>query len=212
MPRMIFSIDGNVIKDVQLTQTRTTLGRRPYNDMAIDDLAVSGEHAVIHMVGREVQIEDLGSTNGTYVNAKPVKRQTLRDGDTLEVGQYKIRFLQEAKDQSGASPAPAAPASTPMSAIIRVLSGRAAGGEVSLQKVVTTIGQPGVAIAAITKQPQDFVLTHIEGRDSPLLNGVSIGPAPIPLKHGDRLELAGTQMQFEQSGISGADTEDGGGR
>ena len=92
MPKMIVSIDGVVIKEVQLTKERTTLGRRPYNDIVIDNLAVSGEHAVFHMHGEEVEVEDLGSTNGTYVNGKAAKRQPLRNGDTIEVGKYKIRF------------------------------------------------------------------------------------------------------------------------
>ena len=220
MPRMIVSIDGVVIKEVQLTKERTTLGRRPYNDIVIDNLAVSGEHAVLHMVGHDVEIEDLGSTNGTYVNAKAVKRQELRNGDTVEVGKYKIRFLQDAEGQNfektmifkpgmvppvaaAARPAPVAPAPAPapapISAVIRVMSGAAAGREVSLQKVVTTIGKPGVAVASITKRHQGFVLAHVEGPEMPLLNGAAIGASPVPLKHGDRLELAGTEMQIEQT-------------
>lgn len=218
MPKMIVSIDGVVIKEVQLTKERTTLGRRPYNDIVIDNLAVSGEHAVIHMAGQDVEIEDLGSTNGTYVNAKAVKRQELRNGDTIEVGKYKIRFLHDAEGQNfektmifkpgmvpplgtASRPAPlgGSPAVAPISAVIRVMSGAAAGREVSLQKVVTTIGKPGVAVASITKRHQGFVLAHVEGPDMPLLNGTSIGASPVPLKHGDRLELAGTEMQFEQS-------------
>ena len=218
MPRMIVSIDGVVIKEVQLTKERTTLGRRPYNDIVIDNLAVSGEHAVIHMAGHDVEIEDLGSTNGTYVNAKAVKRQELRNGDTVEVGKYKIRFLSEAEGQNfektmifkpgmvppiGSASRPAAlaptPAPAPITAVIRVMSGAAAGREVSLQKVVTTIGKPGVAVASITKRHQGFVLAHVEGPDMPMLNGAAIGASPVPLKHGDRLELAGTEMQFEQS-------------
>ena len=95
MAKMIVSIDGVVIKEVQLTKERTMLGRRPYNDIVIDNLAVSGEHAVMHMTEHEVEVEDLGSTNGTYVNGKAIKRQVLRNGDTIEVGKYKIRFLQE---------------------------------------------------------------------------------------------------------------------
>ena len=97
-------------------------------------------------------------------------------------------------------PAPlGAAAAPPISGVIRVMSGAAAGREVSLQKVVTTIGKPGVAVASITKRHQGFVLAHVEGPDMPLLNGASIGTSPVPLKHGDRLELAGTEMQFEQS-------------
>ena len=216
MPKMIVSIDGVVIKEVQLTKERTTLGRRPYNDIVIDNLAISGEHAVIHMEDQDVEIEDLGSTNGTYVNAKAVKRQELRNGDTIEVGKYKIRFLHEAEGQnfektmifkpgmvpplSAGAPARTAPvAAAPISAVIRVTSGAAAGREVSLQKVVTTIGKPGVAVASITKRHHGFVLALVEGPETPLLNGVAIGSAPVPLKNGDRLALAGTEMQFEQT-------------
>lgn len=222
MPRMIVSIDGVVIKEVQLTKERTTLGRRPYNDIVIDNLAVSGEHAVIHMQDQDVAIEDLGSTNGTYVNAKAVKRQELRNGDVIEVGKYKIRFLHEADGPNfektmifkpGAvppslAPRPAesvgapvtapAPVSVPVAGVIRVTSGAAAGREVSLQKVVTTIGKPGIAVASITRRHQGFVLAHVEGPDMPLLNGSAIGLSPVALKHGDRVELAGTEMRFEQ--------------
>ena len=97
MPKMIVSIDGVVIKEVQLTKERTTLGRRPYNDVVIDNLAVSGEHAALQMTGSEVTLEDLNSTNGTYVNGKAVKKQALQNGDTIEVGKYKIKFVSEAE-------------------------------------------------------------------------------------------------------------------
>ena len=217
MPRMIVSIDSVVIKEVKLTKERTTLGRRPYNDIVIDNLAVSGEHAVIHMTDDGVEIEDLGSTNGTYVNAKAVTRQELRSGDIVEVGKYKIRFLQEAEGENFektmlvkpgmVSPSMVAPraaaaatpqAAVPLSAVIRVMSGAAAGREVALLKVVTTIGKPGVAVASITKRHQGHVLAHVEGPDRPLLNGTPMGEAPVSLKHGDRITLAGTEMQFEQ--------------
>ncbi len=95
MPKMIVSIDGVVVKEVQITKERTTLGRRPYNDVVIDNLAVSGEHAVITMAGSEVTIEDLNSTNGTYINGKAVKRHTLQNNDTVEVGKYKIRYAAD---------------------------------------------------------------------------------------------------------------------
>jgi len=151
MPKMIVSIDGVVIKEVQLTKERTTLGRRPYNDIVIDNLAVSGEHAVLQMAGQAVTLEDLNSTNGTYVNGKAVKKQQLHSGDTIEVGKYKIRFIAELESSEydktmvvkppvsvsdALSTVPAAMGSyqsTPVSAgetlagSIKVLSGSAAG-------------------------------------------------------------------------------------
>ena len=228
MPKMIVSIDGVVIKEVQLTKDRTSLGRRPYNDIVIDNLAVSGEHAVLQMSGAEVHVEDLNSTNGTYVNGKAVKKQLLQNSDTVEIGKYKIKYVNETADAGfektmmikagsagllapGSSIAAAsAPASIPApapvasasgagpNAAIRVLSGAAAGREVSLVKVVTTIGKPGVAVAAITKRPHGFVIAHVEGVNKPSLNGAPIGAEPVALKNGDVLELAGTQMQFVQ--------------
>jgi hypothetical protein len=226
MPKMIVSIDDVVIKEVQLTKDRTTLGRRPYNDIVIDNLAVSGEHAVIHMSGGDVVLEDLNSTNGSYVNGKAIKKQALQNGDAIEVGKYKIKFVADnAADNfdktmvvkarpatapvAPAAPAPvAAPASMPAfgapdatapKATIRVLTGAAAGREVPLTKVVTTIGKPAVAVAAITKRHHGFVVHHVEGGGNPTLNGNPITSDPLPLRNGDVIELAGTQMQFVQS-------------
>jgi predicted component of type VI protein secretion system len=215
MPKMIVSIDGVVIKEVQLTKDRTTLGRRPYNDIVIDNLAVSGEHAVMQMSGNEVYLEDLNSTNGTYVNGKAAKKQLLANNDTVEIGKYKIKYVSEAANAgfeqtmvvkagaAGMMHAPAAATAMPSAepvktAAIKVMSGAAAGREVPLVKVVTTIGKPGVAVAAITKRPHGFVVAHVEGASKPTLNGLPIGAEPVTLKHMDVLELAGTQMQFVQ--------------
>ena len=205
MPKMIVSIDGVVIKEVQLSKDRTSLGRRPYNDIVIDNLAVSGEHAVLQMSGVEVYVEDLNSTNGTYVNGKAVKKQLLQHADVVEIGKYKISFVIENGATAEKSAAIALVAGTvPTSplvstAAIRVMSGAAAGREVILVKTVTTIGKPGVAVAAITKRSQGFVVTHVEGAEKPTLNGTAVGAEPVALKNGDVLELAGTQMQFVQN-------------
>jgi pSer/pThr/pTyr-binding forkhead associated (FHA) protein len=204
MPKMIVSIDGVVIKEVQLTKDRTTLGRRPYNDIVIDNLAVSGEHAILQMSGADVHIEDLNSTNGTYINGKAVKKQLLKHNDTVEIGKHKLKFFNEASGpgfektmviKSPAAGAPPAP-EAPMAAAIRVVSGAAAGREVALTKVVTTIGKPGVAVAAITRRPHGYVVALVEGVNKPTLNDQPLDLEPQVLKNGDILELAGTKMQF----------------
>jgi len=219
MPKMIVSIDEVVIKEVQLTKDKTTLGRRPYNDIVIDNLAVSGEHAVLQMTGGEVTLEDLNSTNGTYLNGKAVKKQQLQNGDSIEIGKYKIKFVgDDAVDNFDKTMVvKARPAATPparagapvaagdsigmgaFNASIKVLSGAASGREVPLTKVVTTIGKPGVAVAAITRRQQGFVVHHVEGAGNPTLNGSPISADPVSLKNGDLIELAGTQMQFVQT-------------
>lgn len=235
MPILVISIDGAVVKEVPLTKERSTLGRRPYNDIVIDNLAVSGEHAVISMADGAVVIEDLHSTNGTYVNGKSVQRHSLVHGDLLDIGRYKIRFVNTREEPSRASAAldaiaaastmmesadgPPSRLSTPSGfgeitgfastlqgtasmvserhAVVRMLSGSMIGKEVSLYKVVTTLGRPGVTIASITQKPHGFVLTHMEGESASLkLNGQEVGPLPVPLLNGDTMELAGTRMQF----------------
>ena len=227
MGKLVVSLDGVVIKEVQITKDKTTLGRRPYNDIVIDNLAVSGEHAVLQMVGADVFIEDLNSTNGTYINGKAIKKQLLTHNDTVEIGKYKIKYLvDESNDfertmivRPGSS-APAPGAHMPMqpshamphaadssftplgaavptqSASIKVLNGAAAGREVVLTKVVTTVGKPGVQVASITKRPNGYAFAHVEGAARPSINGVALVGDSVPLRNGDVIELAGTQMQF----------------
>jgi pSer/pThr/pTyr-binding forkhead associated (FHA) protein len=226
MPKLVVSLDGVVIKEVQLTKDKTTLGRRPYNDIVIDNLAVSGEHAVLQMVGQDVYIEDQNSTNGTYINGRAVKKQLLQHNDTVEIGKYKIKYLvEESADyektmvlkpgqttptgsvrpmltQPGGVPASnfgsLGTGSTMPAASIKVLSGAAAGREVMLTKVVTTVGKPGVQVASITKRPGGYVFAHVEGTSRPTVNGSPVQNEPVHLKDGDVIELAGTQMQFMQ--------------
>ena len=186
MPKMIISLDGTVLKDVQLTKDRTSLGRRPYNDIVIDSMAVSGEHAVVQMLGIEGYIEDLNSTNGTYVNGKTVKKQQLHHGDTIEIGKYKIQYVDEAQQAQLAN------------GVIKVLSGPAAGREMALVKPVTSLGKAGVSVATITKGPTGFVIAHAEGNIAAMVNGAAVGSQAVALRDGDRIDLAGTQMQFVQ--------------
>ncbi len=273
MGKLVVSLDGVVIKEVQITKEKTSLGRRPYNDIVIDNLAVSGEHAHLQLVGNDVFIEDLNSTNGTYINGKAVKKQLLQHNDTVEIGKYKIKYIGEevpdfektmvlrpgsaqaarpmpavaalSPQLSGhnqpaplnaASPvaayasssAPSAAAAMPAQAIgasapgagfgstgfggtnfgglaaqspasIKVLNGAAAGREVQLTKVVTTVGKPGVQVASITKRPGGYVFAHVEGAARPSVNGQAVVGEPVHLKNGDVIELAGTQMQFVQA-------------
>jgi len=242
MGKLVVSLDGVVIKEVQLSKDKITLGRRPYNDIVIDNLAVSGEHAVLQALGSDVFIEDLNSTNGTYINGKAVKKQLLQHNDTVEIGKYKIKYLvEEGQDyektmimrpgSGGFAAATAAPARPAMAAAtaapatspapfsntgtgplstgfgafpaqppasIKVMNGAAAGREVALTKVVTTVGKPGVQVASISKRPGGYVFAHVEGGARPMVNGEAVGDEPVHLKSGDMIELAGTKMQFLQ--------------
>jgi pSer/pThr/pTyr-binding forkhead associated (FHA) protein len=226
MPKLVVSLDGVVIKEVQLMKDRTTLGRRPYNDIVIDNLAVSGEHAVLQMDGPGVYIEDQNSTNGTYINGRAIKKQLLQHNDTVEIGKYKIKYVVEESNDyektmilkpgqmppgpgpimrqnapltgSNTQGYPSVNAGPPLQAVIKVLSGAAAGREVVLTKVVTTVGRPGMQVASITKRPGGYVFSHVEGTHRPTVNGMPVMSDPVHLKDGDVIELAGSQMQFVQ--------------
>ena len=284
MAKLILSMDGLVLKEIPLTKERTTIGRKPHNDIQIDNLAVSGEHAVIVTILNDCFLEDLGSTNGTLVNGNPVKKHFLQSNDVVELGKYRLKFVGEApvpaaaaekadfektmvlrpsamkaaseqaravgagaaeaaraaaaqqaaasatatgiadKDNKAAlapapAPAPAAPA--PVAAVhtatapampaapaapaarsghplgaIQIMTGGNAGKELELGKPLTTLGKPGVQVAVLTRRPQGYFITHVEGANPPTVNGQAIGTAPHALKDHDLIELAGVKMEF----------------
>lgn len=242
MAKLIFSLDGAFLGEYPLDKDRMSIGRRPTNDIHIDNLAVSGEHASIVTIGNDSFLEDLGSTNGTLVNGKPIKKHVLQHGDLIEFGKYQLKYVNEAgasrpavpqedfektmiirpsamkavasvddvqKMQStGAQPAmaqtppPAAPAPTPAPASnepvgrIQVLSGPSMGKELVLNKALTTLGKPGVQVAVITKRPQGYFITHVEGQQHPVVNGQSVGAQAHGLQDHDVIELAGVKMEF----------------
>lgn len=208
-----------MIKVVPLNKDRMTLGRRPYNDIVVDNLAVSGEHAALQVIGHEYFIEDLNSTNGTFINEQKIKRQILKNGDTIEIGKYAIKYVQDGTNPLSTSMSEADLAIDASNnepevgkrqlfentkfaeayVAIKILSGASSGKELPLVKVVTTIGKPGEAVVAITKRPKSYVVAHVEGATRPTLNGVTFGIDAVPLKNGDLFELAGTAMQFIQN-------------
>src|SRR2546422_589228 len=258
MAKLILSMDGLVLKEIPLTKERTTIGRKPHNDIQIDNLAVSGEHAVIVTILNDSFLEDLGSTNGTVVNGNAIKKHFLQNNDVIELGKYKLKFVGEAapagvpgekadfektmvlrpsamraaadqakamaggtqaavaqraaagqqaaatatasgiadvKDATKTVPPAPKPAGQPLGAI-QLLSGANAGKELELTKPLTTLGKPGVQVAVLTRRPQGYFITHVEGTNRPNVNGQQIGPAPHALKDHDVIELAGVKMEF----------------
>jgi pSer/pThr/pTyr-binding forkhead associated (FHA) protein len=220
MPRLVLSLDGVVLREVNLSKERTTVGRRSHNDVVIDNLAVSGEHAVVFIAGSEAYLEDLGSTNGTTVNGQPVKKHLLQSGDTVEIGKYRLRYLTDGasgtddididtsqplrREFYGPGPAtiqvrqPGALGENtqPGAAVIKILSGANSGRELALIKALTTIGRPGHQVAVITRRPTGYFIAHVEGELFPTVNGANLGSAAHPLKDKDVIELAGVKMEF----------------
>ncbi len=248
MAKLILSMDGLVLKEIALTKERTTIGRKPHNDIQIDNLAVSGEHAVIVTILQDSFLEDLGSTNGTVVNGQPIKKHFLQNNDIIELGKYKLKYVNEAVagqakaadfektmvlrpgSVKSAAPTPAPAAAAPVAAAagaknfsdtvagqsataapvvppkpaaalqknaaLQLLSGANAGKELDLTKPLTTLGKPGVQVAVITRRPQGFYITHVEGASFPVVNGKTLDAQAHSLNDHDVIELAGVKMEF----------------
>lgn len=208
MAKLVLSVDGVVLSEVALTKERMTLGRKPQNDIVIDNIAVSAEHAVIVTLLNDSFLEDLGSTNGTFINGQPVKKHFLQYGDIIELGKYRLKFVADAEAVSQpprqesnllaetAAMLPLNAKKTDLPAIIRLLSGVNAGRELKLTKALTTLGRPGVQVAVITRRPQGYYITHVQGIQFPVVNGNTLGAEAHPLNDRDVFELSGMKMEF----------------
>ncbi|MGB5133491.1 MAG: FHA domain-containing protein [Steroidobacteraceae bacterium] len=248
MARLILSLDGQVLAEYNMTKERYTVGRLPDNDVRIDNAAVSGHHGLIINILNDSFLEDLNSTNGTYVNGKLIKKHALTHGDVITIGHHHLRFvdsqvesseqdefertlviqpgqvsesrLRAATDAAAAaaasSPPPRAPAPIPTQMLpiasafgekpapsrpakLQVLSGQFAGRELELAKTLTTLGRPGVQVAAISRRADGYYVVHVEAAkpgDFPLVNGQPIGPQARRLHDNDVITLAGVKMGF----------------
>jgi pSer/pThr/pTyr-binding forkhead associated (FHA) protein len=223
MARLVLSLDGQLLAEYNMSRERYTIGRLPDNDIRIDNAAVSGHHALIINILNDSFLEDLNSTNGTYVNGKIVKKHALQHGDVVTVGHHALRFVDGETDEpadefertmvirpneaaallgpaASAAPAP----STALGGVLpkaklQVLSGQFAGRELELVKTLTTLGRPGVQVAAITRRADGYYIVHVESAregDYPLVNGTPIGPQARRLHDNDVVQLAGVKMGF----------------
>jgi len=273
MARLILSLDNQVLAEYNMTKERYTIGRLPDNDVRIDNPAVSGHHSLIINILNDSFLEDLNSTNGTYVNGKLIKKHALQHGDVITIGHHQLRFTDQqvteteqdefektmviptgkqnaeqlAKAEKAAEkavaqvanrerdvaasvrldpdeaaaldkkPAPkprpepvshtataagidpaTAPSALPL-AKLQVLSGAFAGRELELTKALTTLGRPGVQVAAITRRAEGYFIVHVESGkegDYPLVNGQPIGAQARKLADNDVVQLAGVKMGF----------------
>ena len=285
MARLILSLDNQVLAEYNMTKERYTVGRLPDNDVRIDNPAVSGHHSLIINILNDSFLEDLNSTNGTYVNGKLIKKHALQHGDVITIGHHQLRFSdqqtneteqdefektmviptgQQNADQLAIAEAAAekaaeaesnkpsyadsdadadsdaaaaaavkldpeeaaaleekpkaaplgekvshtstaygidpanAPSALPL-AKLQVLSGAFAGRELELTKALTTLGRPGVQVAAVTRRAEGYYIVHVESGtegDFPLVNGTPIGAQARKLQDNDVVQLAGVKMGF----------------
>jgi pSer/pThr/pTyr-binding forkhead associated (FHA) protein len=258
MARLILSLDGQTLAEYNMTKERYTVGRLPDNDIRIDNAAVSGHHSLLINILNDSFLEDLNSTNGTYVNGKLIKKHALQHGDVITVGHHQLRYVDDQTQQapedefektmvisqpsaqmekqvaqatraaeaaataaaateaprpspseSAKQRRPFAPTSTqevdegaapalPL-AKLQVLSGTFAGRELELVKTLTTLGRPGVQVAAITRRAEGYYIVHVESGKTegfPHVNGMAIGAQARKLQDNDVIQLAGVKMGF----------------
>ncbi|MGB9992885.1 FHA domain-containing protein [Massilia sp. SM-13] len=189
MAKLIISFDGEVQQTVPLSKERMTIGRRRRNDIVLDHVTVSGEHAAIVTILDDSFLEDLHSTNGCYVNGQRVAKHHLRDKDVIKLAKYTIAFVAD-----GIRPAPPPPPAP--GARIEVLNGSNAGKQLQLTKALTSLGRPGLLVVVIARTVGGYSAAHAEGAQQALLNGAALGREPRMLADGDVLDLAGTRMSF----------------
>lgn len=93
MARLILSLNGQQMAEYNMSKERYTIGRLPDNDVRIDNPTVSGHHSLIINILNDSFLEDLNSTNGTYVNGKLIKKHALQHGDVVTIGKHQLRYV-----------------------------------------------------------------------------------------------------------------------
>ncbi len=233
MAKLVLSFNGEFVKEFELDKEIITIGRKPDNDIHIDNLAVSGNHAKILTILNDSFIEDLDSTNGTLIAGNKISKHALQNGESIIIGKHELKYenadadsgesefektmiirpdaegmpvTEEADKNIGKSigkiaadlAAAGTSSSGPGAAKLKLMSGTNTGKELQLTKILTTLGRPGVQVAAITRRPKGYFLIVVDaGKDNkmPLVNDTEIGKQH-PLSDGDVIEVAGVKMGF----------------
>lgn len=224
MAKLVLSLNNNVVNQYFTDKDVIRIGRDDSNDIAVNDPLLSREHARITCVGEDHIIEDLQSGNGTLVNGSPIQQKILRHRDVIGLGNHVLRYLntrmaaevdlertmlikplrrpEQAEGEAAPAAVPAIRSSRswqPEGHVKVLVSGsnkHAPGNRIRLDRVVTTFGTPGQRLVVITRRPQGYFLTHVEGSHPPKLNHRAIMPTPHLLRHGDEIEAAGYRLLF----------------
>lgn len=235
MAKLILSFDGKPLKEYELDQEIITIGRKPSNDIHIDNLAVSGTHAKILTILNDSFIEDLGSTNGTLINGQRISKHSLHNGEKILIGKHELEYLNDAEEAgegefektmiirpdandkpisgedskklnqsigkiaADLASAGAAGADSSGDAYLELLGGANSGKRMKITKILTTLGRPGVQVAAVTRRPLGYFLIVVDAgsyEKRPMVNDKEVGTQAHPLMDSDIIEVAGVKMGF----------------
>lgn len=204
MARLIITHQGTVIKEYELSKDKVTVGRKPTNDIILDDPTVSGVHAsFLHM--QHTYVEDMNSTNGIKLNGKKVSKRQLNHGDLVLIGQHEFKFIDDAVQDFESTVIIAPPTQEnkgkkkAASASAVIVKGPKAGESIALNKPYTKLGSAS-QVAVIARRGESYYLMPMTGGaqgDSPKLNGRQIGAESMLLSNGDAIEVANTELKFK---------------
>lgn len=203
MAKLILSSDKNVIEDIPIEKDCLTIGRLEENDIHIDSMAISSRHAKIVTMEEDAFLEDLGSTNGTFVNATQITKCALNDGDLITIGTHSLKYVRnlatDEAEQTENVVGNNGTHATSVLASLQVMNGDDSGKDIPISKKMTTLGKPGEHIAAITQRSGGFYFVHVDGGDEDsesMLNGEPVAGKGEQLKDHDVIEVAGVKMEF----------------
>ncbi|CAK0755169.1 FHA domain-containing protein [Gammaproteobacteria bacterium] len=217
MIQLTLTFVGRTVGIYPLDRERLTIGRRPNNDLHIDNLAVSGYHAQIYRTDEGYILEDLGSTNGTFVNEAPIQHHLLCPGDVVRIGKHELLYSISTPPPASGDPSIPSMGDTSVRvsagdasisglslastghlppASIRVLNGSRRGTELPLEHLRTRLGRPGKASAVITRTSDGYVVTATECKEAVLVNDLPLTDDNHLLENRDLIEIAGFQVEF----------------
>lgn len=224
--KLILKFEGSTLGEYPLDKETITIGRRPSNDVVIESLEISGQHSRVITILYDSFLEDMNSTNGTYVNGKLIQKHALQHGDVITVGsKHELQYINEetaisddvmektmvirpselsSSQREQAADVSMANAQAMVSsgeearpASLTLMSGPNTGLSMELKKALTSFGKLGVQVVSISRRPDTYVLSHVYGDNTPVVNGEDIGKQPYTLQENDIIELVGTKVQFK---------------
>jgi pSer/pThr/pTyr-binding forkhead associated (FHA) protein len=227
MAKLVLSLNGNLINQYFTDLPVLRIGTASDNEIAVNDPALAPLHATIRCVGEDHILEVAEGLDGLVVNATPVDRRILQHLDTIQLGDYHLRYLNTRVagknnldytmlidtlgDEGRTTGAVGNLAGVRGNKVhfpngyIQVLRGVdiPQGKIVALDRVVTTFGTPGKQLMVVTRRPIGFFLSLVEGRDTPQINRQSVSAKAAPLKDGDVIESPGWELEFHLGTYSG---------
>jgi len=222
--KLVFSFNSQKLSEFILDKEVMTIGRKEDNDIRIENLAVSGHHAKLLTIFDDSFLEDLNSTNGTYVNGKNISKQPLKHGDVITIGKHELRYINAGaaavdddktvlirrQPEQPTYPGSVVSRDTPNldtpldmesfeTAKLQILNGKGAGKELPLQKPSIKLGKSGLELVQINKRPDGHFIVSLdrESESNPLLvNGEEIGARTVKLHNHDVIEINRLKIEY----------------